>query len=337
MMVSLLLAFACTVTMMVVLTPLAYHFGLVAKPGEHRHHDRPTPLIGGIAVFLALVVTARFTNLEIPVSVWLAMCIVMFFGVIDDHWTVPFWIRFAVQITAAIIMVRDGIVLNDLGNLASDELFTLGRWASALTVFSIVGVINAINMIDGMDGLVGSILCITLGAIAYLSISGEGMHVATLSGVMVACLAGFLVFNLRISRDKPVKAFMGDAGTMLLGVFVSWILISETQGPAASFPPVIAIWILAIPLIDTVGVMVRRMIHGQSPFHADRTHTHHYLQNNGLGTNQALLVMILAALLFSIVGIAGIKSGIEEHVLFFTFLGIFTLYLVLIEIGFSRI
>ena len=336
MMMPVAIAFACTVILMVVLAPLAYHTGLVAEPGEHRHHDKPTPLIGGIAIFLALLVTSRFSDLPVPQSVWIAMAVVMVFGVVDDRWTVPFWIRFAVQILAAYIMVRDGIVLRDLGHLTSHELFTLGRWQTPLTIFSVVGVINAVNMIDGMDGLAGVVLCVALASIAILSV-GHDPGTVQVCLAMIACLAGFLLFNLRFPGNRSARAFLGDAGSMVLGVFVSWLLVARSQGVEAGFSPVVAIWILAIPLYDTVGVMLRRMFNRVSPFHADRTHTHHFLQLLGMGTNPALLVMASAAVIFSAIGVAGHMAGIPEHTLFIAFLVLFGLYLVSIEIGFKRI
>ena len=126
---------------------------------------------------------------------------------------------------------------------------------------------------------------------------------------------------------------MGDAGSMFLGVFLSWLLVRYSQSPTLYFPPVLALWILLIPLFDTVGVMLRRIFHGHSPFHADRRHTHHFLEQTGLSVNQTLTVIIGISIASGVFGILGFRSGITESTLFFLFLGLFVIYVVGMELG----
>jgi len=313
--------------------PLAFRLKLLAVPGEHRLHENSTPLTGGIAIFLSIVITGRIFYVDFPLSLLFAMTLVFVFGVVDDRWTVPFWVRFVVQIAAALILVNDGVILKDLGHLVSEQLVILGRWQTALTVFSIVGVINAVNMIDGLDGLVGLIIFVAIACVLSLLLLDQSLNEILMCLLVLGSISGFLVFNLRFFKNRPARVFMGDAGSMFLGVFLSWILIRYSQSLTLHFPPVLALWVLIIPLFDTVGVMLRRIFHGHSPFHADRRHTHHLLEGMGLSVNQTLAVIVGISAVSGIFGIVGYQSGIAESTLFFLFLALFAVYVIGMEIG----
>jgi UDP-GlcNAc:undecaprenyl-phosphate GlcNAc-1-phosphate transferase len=333
MIVMFFTALVLSALLLLVLMPVAYRLKLLAVPGEHRLHESSTPLTGGIAIFLALLITSSVFSLAIPWSLLSAMTLVFIFGIVDDRWTVPFWARFVVQIFAALLLVQDGVILNDLGHLVSEELVSLGRWQTALTVFSIVGVINAVNMIDGLDGLVGLIIFVAIVCVVYLLPPLPNVNEILICLVVLGSISGFLVFNLRLFGNRPARVFMGDAGSMFLGVFLSWLLVRYSQNPTLYFPPVLALWILLVPLFDTVGVMLRRIFHGHSPFHADRWHTHHLLEKMGLSVNQTLTVIISISVISGVFGITGLRSGLTESTLFFLFLGLFVLYVVGMEIG----
>jgi len=330
---TVLVAFGIAVVLLLLSTPLAFRFKLLAIPGAHRHHETSTPLTGGIAIFLSLIITIKLFSLEISQALVLAMTLVMGFGIVDDRWTVPFWIKFVVQVIAALLLVNDGLVLENLGYLFSEEIFTLGRWQWALTVFSIVGVINAINMIDGLDGLVGFIVAVALVSILYLVPMGQNINEVMILAAVLGGLAGFLCFNLRISQNKPAKVFMGDAGCMFLGVFLAWLLIKYSQGSTVYYPPVVALWVLTIPLFDTVGVMLRRIFRGRSPFHADRLHTHHLLIKFGISDFQTLGIIVGAAVICGVFGIVAFQSGIRESTLFAVYIGLFAIYILSMELG----
>jgi UDP-GlcNAc:undecaprenyl-phosphate GlcNAc-1-phosphate transferase len=313
------------------LIPVARKLDLLAKPGEHRMHEQPTPLVGGIAIFLSMAASALFFSVQVPENLFLGMFLLMGFGIIDDRWTIPFWIRFVVQIAAALLVIRGGVVLNDLGYLMSDELFTLGRWEIPLTVFAIVGVINAINMIDGLDGLAGVMLLVAISVILFWFQDTLSENRIQLLLVMVSALAGFLVFNIRFLR--PARVFLGDSGSMSLGLFVAWIFVADSQAPVRLFPPVASLWILMIPLFDTVGVMLRRILRGHSPFHADRLHTHHLLLAMGMSVNGVLVLLGGSAIVMAFTGLWAVSAGVAESTLFLIFLGLFAFYVLLVETG----
>ena len=326
-----IVGYVLTVAIIIILMPVAIQFGLLAKPGKHRHHESPTPLIGGIAIFVSVIATCKLFSVPLPGSLLSAMGLVIVFGAADDKWELPFLLRFVIQGVSAVILIEGGLLLNNLGYLFSSELFTLGRWSYVLTVFAIVGVINAVNMIDGLDGLVGSVIVVSLLFVIYLLYSAGITNSISISLIVLSAVVGFLLFNLRFLNRKPAKVFMGDAGSMMLGVFIAWLLISNSQGPNLAFPPVVALWLLALPLFDTVGVMLRRLGRKQSPFHSDRLHTHHLLLNIGLSVNQVLLLMLSMAIALGIVGIMGYQYGISDQVMFMLFFGLFVVYIIIME------
>ena len=324
---------AVCVALILVLSPFASKVNLIALPGAHRQHQKPTPLVGGIALVLSGFIVCTVFNIYLPYSLLWSSALLFIFGMVDDRWTLPYWVRFAAQIGAAVILVSDGILLSDLGALTSESLFLLGRWDKALTIFALVGVINAVNMIDGMDGLLGLLGCVVIVAILSqlpLEMMSSDRDIAL---VVWGGLCGFLLFNLRLTESKPARVFMGDAGSMFLGLIFGWLLIRNSQPESAVFPPVIAIWILAIPLFDTVGVMIRRIIRGQSPFQADRLHTHHLLQAKGFSVNMSLSIIIFTSIVVCSIGIVAFHSGVAEHHLFFAFLVFFAFYVVCMEIA----
>lgn len=326
-----------TAAMVLILVPVAHQCGLLALPGEHRHHENPTPLIGGIAIYTAFLVTLRLFDIPISGGLLSALTLLLVFGILDDKWTLPFWIRFVVQAGAACLLIRDGVVLEQLGFLFSEDYATLGGWNYALTIFAVVGVINAINMIDGLDGLCGTVVSLALIGILVLISLGKG---DIDSAVVTACLGsvvGFLVFNMRILPRKSARIYLGDAGSMLLGLVVAWLLVKGSQTLGLNFKPVVALWIVAIPLFDTVGVMVRRMARGRSPFKADRTHTHHLLQDLGLSVNQTLAVLMLIGVIAASIGVYAQIIEAKDYYLFYTFLLLFALYVFAMEWGFRHV
>jgi undecaprenyl-phosphate alpha-N-acetylglucosaminyl 1-phosphatetransferase len=309
----------------------ALEYGLVAEPGEHRQHTKATPLIGGLGIFLSFFIISVLFGRHLPVSCYVAFGLMVALGVVDDRWEIPFWIRFIVQIAASYLLVVDGLLLHDLGNLVSEERFTLGRWSVPLTIFSMVGVINAVNMIDGLDGLLGGLLVVMLSVIGVVMGPSHPYQIAVF--IVAGALGGFLLFNFRFSKDIPARVFMGDAGSLFMGLFVAWLLVGNSQGPDRSFPPVVALWILAIPLFDTVGVMLRRIARGRSPFSADRLHTHHLLMESGFGVIAAVLLLVLSSALFALIGLYAWNAGVSERLLFYIFLVLFFSYLALMEMN----
>jgi UDP-GlcNAc:undecaprenyl-phosphate GlcNAc-1-phosphate transferase len=195
-----------------------------------------------------------------------------------------------------------------------------------MTVFAVVGVINAVNMIDGMDGLAGSTSLVSFAWYGVAATAAGLPGLAALAWVMCGGLAGFLLLNLRLPWQPRARVFLGDAGSTLLGFSLAWFAIDLTQGPGRTMPPIAALWVVLLPLADTVSLMARRRSRGMSPFHPDREHIHHFLLAHGFSVSGALLVLVGVSILFGAVGVLGWRMGVPEPVLFYAFASLFFAY-----------
>lgn len=325
-------SFVVTLVTIFILRGYATPLRLTVDPGGHRHHESPTPLVGGVGMFAGM--TCGYFLAQGNQVLWNCACIVVVAGVWDDTHELSTLARFIAQIVAAAIMIYWGdVVLFDLGYLISDDsLFYLGRWAVALSIFGSVGLMNAINMSDGMDGLAGSLSFVSASAMLVVLWYGGIYENVTEIGIFLSVLAAFLLFNVRLFGNKSASVFMGDAGSMLLGLFLAWYLIKYSQEPSRLLSPVATLWIVALPLFDAVGALFRRVAKGQSPFSADRCHYHHYLKEMGLSVNQILVIAVGVSVLFSAIGISSQLWGVPERFMFYAFLLLFLVYLLSMEL-----
>jgi len=332
-----LIVLLTTVAVLEVSRRLAGRFGLVSYPGAHRHHATPTPLVGGIGIYTGLVLGIMMLPVTVDIRITLvaAGAVLVGTGIWDDIHEISFVPRFVAQALAVGILAWFADVsLRDLGRIVDPEqTFLLGRWGIALTIFAAVGVINAVNMSDGLDGLAGGLALITCGGCLAASYMSGVLHYVPVTGIVMAAIAGFLLFNARLPGLGAARLYLGDAGSLLLGFILAWLLITLTQGDTRVMAPVTALWLFALPLFDTVGALLRRPLVGNSPFHADRTHYHHYLRDLGFSVNQTLFLSLTVAGLFAVVGLLAEALGVPEHVMFFVFLGCFLVYFALICIA----
>lgn len=327
---SYLISFGLTLQLLLVLRNLAPRIGLVDTPGGRKAHQGAVPLVGGLAMFVGF--SFALLMLDQPLGPLRGMMagatLLVVIGVLDDFHELSSASRFVVQIGAALMMVFwGGVELVDLGYLVSaDSLVELGIWSVPLTVFATVGVINALNMIDGVDGLAGSVTALSLAALILVALLGGEPRAAAVLGLLLASIAGFLVLNLRFPWQPRAKVFMGDAGSMFLGFVLAWFLIDFTQGDDRLISPATALWLLGIPLIDTVTMMLRRILRRRSPFAPDREHFHHILLLAGFSPAQTLLIMGSVSALMAVVGLLAHFQGVPEWVMFYAFLLLFGSY-----------
>lgn len=319
------------------LKPLAEWLGLVDKPCSRKQHDGHIPLVGGISVFVGVLIS---TSLWLPESrefnlYLIASAIMVFIGALDDRHNLSVRSRLVGQMLVASIMIFGaGIYIKDLGNLFGYGNVHIGLFGIPFTYLAVLGAINAYNMIDGIDGLVGTLSIITLGFLATLFLlANPGSHEGYLSLIVAVAIVPFLVFNLfgKPAGGRLRKIFMGDAGSMFVGFTVVWLLAEGSQGPAPVFKPVLALWIIAVPLMDMAAVMIRRWRKGKSPFTADRDHLHHILMRSGLSPKRSLLVIALAAVAMGSVGTWCAYSKIPSWGLFSAFLLLFMLYMLILQ------
>ncbi len=327
---SYIIGFLATAALICFLRPHAAHFGLIDSPCKRKQHSGNIPLIGGLAIFCGFIF-AIFTldGTLVDLYAFFAACLTMIVvGVLDDAFDLSTRIRFLAQIVAALMMsLWGGVILSDLGALSFDgSLFSLGILAIPFTVFATVGVINTLNMSDGLDGLSGVLTLSALTGLLVVAYTAGAYAEFSVLLLLSSCIVAFLFFNLRHPLRKQASVFMGDAGSMFIGFSLTWFFIKLSQGEQRAMPPVAALWFIALPLFDTVGIMFRRIIKGRSPFLADREHFHHVLLLAGYSVAQSVAIMAVLSVVGVMIGLAGIYLEIPDIIMFALFLAMFSLY-----------
>ncbi|WP_440885581.1 UDP-N-acetylglucosamine--undecaprenyl-phosphate N-acetylglucosaminephosphotransferase [Vibrio campbellii] len=331
-----LFVFILSFVLLFILRKVAKRVGLVDKPNARKLHQGVVPLVGGISIYLTLLVGFIFF---IPMNDNLALYLVcssilIVLGALDDYYDVSFKIRLAIQAGISLAMIHiGGHSLHDLGYLMGSETIALSEFAgTVITVIAVIGAINAFNMVDGIDGLLGGLASVTFTALGIVFAYSGNEYLATICLLIVTAMVPYILLNLGFPLGRRFKIFMGDAGSMFIGFSVVWMLIRGTQEPETiAFKPVTALWLIAIPLMDMATIMIRRIRKGQSPFQPDREHLHHICQRIGLSPGATLIFICLMASIFAAVGLWSDLSGTNESVMFFGFLIVFTIYFYLVN------
>ncbi|MFL7053364.1 UDP-N-acetylglucosamine--undecaprenyl-phosphate N-acetylglucosaminephosphotransferase [Vibrio cyclitrophicus] len=305
--------------------------GLVDKPNERKLHNGAIPLVGGIAISLSISQYLVTHPNVIPHSeVFLAsIAALIVIGALDDKFDISFKIRLIVQAILSICMMYFAdLRLENIGNLFGLGDLHLGFLSPVITILAVIGAINAFNMVDGIDGLLGGLAIVTLGAIAILLQVDSQHGLAYLCVVFIVAIIPYILMNLGIlGRER--KVFMGDAGSMMIGFTVIWLLLGASQDPSESLMrPITALWLIAVPLMDMAAIMFRRVRRGVSPFKPDREHLHHIFQRLGCTPRQTLAIICAIASSFAGFGIYGEFLKVPESTMFILFLVCFAAYTV---------
>lgn len=309
----------------------AGRWGLLDLPSTRKHHRQPVPLVGGIAIWAAFTAGLLLKPESLPDYGFLlgGMTLMTLLGLLDDIHPLSPWFRLLFQVLAVLLMgLADHAVLTNLGNLlgSGDILLTHAAWL--FTLFAVVGLINAFNMMDGVDGLAGGQALIATGWLVLMGFHAPLRVEARLESLLILAMAiaGFLLFNLRHPGRARASVFMGDAGSNLLGFVLAWFLIRMSQGEARELDPITAVWLLALPLMDTVAVMIRRLMAGRSPFAADRQHLHFLLLGYGWSQVRAVAILLLIAFGLGGLGVLAQWFGVPEYLRFYALVVVFLLY-----------
>ncbi|WP_315709040.1 UDP-N-acetylglucosamine--undecaprenyl-phosphate N-acetylglucosaminephosphotransferase [Brenneria uluponensis] len=286
---------------------VAKKIGLVDRPDFRKRHQGLIPLVGGISVYAGICFTSVVTNYHIPNFQLYLICsgALVFVGALDDRFDISAWIRAAMQaVVAMLMMVHANLYLQHFGRILGSWDLGAGPFGHVLTLLAVWAAINAFNMVDGIDGLLGGLSCVSFGALGFLLYESGNTSLALWCFAMIAATLPYILLNLGV-LGKRYKVFMGDAGSTMIGFTAIWLLLQSTQGPNHVIHPVTALWIIAIPLMDMVATMYRRLRKGMSPFSPDRQHIHHLIMRAGFTSRQAFVLITLVALVLAAVGILG--------------------------------
>lgn len=326
------LSFCLSAAFVGCLIPIGNRFGLIDVPSAHRAHQGATPLVGGIAMYCAIAASNGLMHgihgFGFSDSVLIACGLLVGMGILDDRYQLSVRIRMTLEVCAALLVISyDGTIVRSLGSLLNSHPFDLGIFAVPFTVFSMVGAINAMNMMDGLDGLAGMVALAVFLLMAVVSVLAGLTPLFSLLLCLIGVTAGFLLYNFRFDDNKRASVFLGDAGSTLLGFLIAVLLVDLSRNGADYFHPVTALWLFALPLYDTLGVMVRRVWLNQSPFKADRSHLHHILLDVGFRIRHVVLILFALQAGFGLIGLAGVLAGISDAVMFYLFVAGWLLYL----------
>lgn len=321
-------AFITSLISLIILRPLAIKYNLVDYPTERKNHSGNIPFIGGICVFLGLLISCitlveldQFSSLLLITS-----SLILILGFWDDFVNLKpkTKIIFQVFVSAMMIYITD-IKLESLGDLFGVSYhIQLGMFSFPLTIIAVIALTNAINMMDGLDGLAASMVLIAITGLVFVNLTQEFSGVTAILLAIIAALIPFIIFN--IAPYKNFKVFLGDGGSLFLGYTVSWAFIYNAES-LDSFTPSFALWFLAIPLFDFFTVIFIRIFKKKSLIIASKDHIHHCLENLGFSKQVILLIIFFSGLIILLIG-----SFIEHNfpdLSFLVFVILFLLYLFL--------
>lgn len=306
-----------------VLARAAARVGFVDRPGGRKAHVGAVPLIGGLAVVLAAFAALGIADLWLPSAEqiqWtfaVAVLVLLVGGILDDAFNLPASIKAAIQVVALTPPVLlANLRIEWLGRIPHSQPLLLHGFALPYTFLCLLGFVNAFNMLDGLDGLAGGVALVCsffLGALAYFGGDWRILFavVAFAAGTLV-----FLAYNIRTPWRGRAAVFLGDAGSMVLGLVLGWAAIRLAGNPhhAVASPMAIA-WVLGLPVVDTLVVMGRRLLRRRSPFAPDRMHLHHLLLDLGLAPATVTAVMLFLAGCYGAVGFLAPRYGVPDGVL----------------------
>lgn len=305
---KILLAFAFALLISFLFTPPVKSFaekvGAIDVPKDGRRvHDHPIPRMGGLAIFLGFVVSLLiFVPMSTQVmGLLVGAVIIAVMGAVDDIVSLNPWVKLAGQLFAALVAIRCGISFDYISTLnifSNETAVNIGFLSVPLTLLWIIACTNAVNLIDGLDGLAVGVSAISSMTMLVVSIFVAEPVVSIIMAALTGACLGFMPYNL-----NPAKIFMGDVGSQLLGYVLSTASILGMFKFHAVIAFLIPVLAMALPLADTVFAFFRRILHGQSPFHADKGHFHHRLLAMGMNQKQAVAVLYCVSAVLGLVAV----------------------------------
>ncbi|MCD7758092.1 MAG: undecaprenyl/decaprenyl-phosphate alpha-N-acetylglucosaminyl 1-phosphate transferase [Clostridiales bacterium] len=321
--VALLISLATTPVSMVVATRL----GAIDMPGvkgtdSERHlHTRPTPRMGGLAIYLgfffsALLFVRRGRKM---VSVLIGATLVVVLGSLVDFYDLKASHKFCVQLLAAAVALAGGNKITFFSRLSMDangENFSLGWLSVPVTLLWIVLITNAVNLIDGLDGLAAGVSSISAISLVFIALTYSNTSVAIITGALAGACIGFLPYNI-----APAKIFMGDTGSTFIGYILAVASIQGLFKFYAVISFVIPFFMLGLPIFDVCYAVVLRVSHGKNPMKADRKHVHYRLIDMGFSKKQTVAVLYICSAILGVTSVVITTTGLGRALILLVALG----------------
>ena len=304
MLAALILAAVVSFSTTPMVKKLACKVGAIDVPKDNRRmHKVPIPRLGGLAIFIAFLLTALiFADIDRQLrGILLGAVMIVVLGVLDDILTLKALPKLIVQIGAAAMAVYHGCVIQFFSNpnvFSEATYINLGWLSVPVTIIWIVAITNAVNFIDGLDGLAVGVSAISTASLIVIALLVQEFNIAMILVALFGACLGFIPYNM-----NPAKIFMGDSGSTFLGYILATLSITGLFKMYAIISFAVPFLILGLPIFDICFAFLRRIAHGQSPMQADRGHVHHRLIDMGFTQKQAVAI---AYMLTAILGLAAV-------------------------------
>lgn len=322
--VSILAAFLCSLFACYAIMPgvikLANKIGAVDIPRDNRRmHKVPVPRMGGLGIFFAFVLTVFiFASKDRQLyGILTGAVILIILGIVDDIKDLKPGTKLIFQALASLFPVLNGVIVERMSNFlyplipSASKFIEFGIFSVPLTIIWIVGIINAVNWIDGLDGLACGIAGIASVCMLTISLVLNDMTGSLIMAALTGACFGFFPYN-----RNPARIFMGDTGSMFLGYILATMSIQGLFKLYALISFVVPLLVLALPLLDLIRNIARRILQGKSPFAADRGHIHHRLIDIGLNQKQAVIFLYYVSAILGCLAVVFSTHGVIRAVIF---------------------
>lgn len=295
--IKLIFIIACSFLLNFLLVRYMHQVNILDIPNERSSHTKVVPRSGGIGMFAAFAFGVFLFDIEHSYLFLIPLSGIFLVGLWDDIRSISSKKKLFLTACAAIILYQVGFDIQHFGTFLGHEI-VLNNWVALLFfAFAISGFVSSINLIDGLDGLASVVSLAILFPFAYIGYKYQDVFLLYATLILMSALGGFLILNWH-----PAKIFMGDSGSMFLGFMISIIVVYAIQKDYIT--AISTLLLCAIPILDTLIVMLRRVLHHHDPLAADRTHMHHLLLKQQCGnTRKTVLLLGLMQILFSYIGL----------------------------------
>ena len=310
MLAALILAAVVSFSTTPMVKKLACKVGAIDVPKDNRRmHKVPIPRLGGLAIFIAFLLTALiFADIDRPLrGILLGAVMIVVLGVLDDILTLKALPKLIVQIGAAAMAVYHGCVIQFFSNpnvFSEATYINLGWLSVPVTIIWIVAITNAVNFIDGLDGLAVGVSAISTASLIVIALLVQEFNIAMILVALFGACLGFIPYNM-----NPAKIFMGDTGATFLGYILATLSVTGLFKFYAIISFAVPFLILGLPIFDICFAFLRRIAKGQNPMVADRGHVHHRLIDMGFSQKQAVAISYMLTAILGLAAVLLTSSG----------------------------